>query len=314
MSDNSQKSRFAIQALLFVVVAAVCVFLYMFLVKHHDNKINSLTISEGADSATITRWEVIPQGNKNAAYTVFKDSTTWKIKLHDSRIVDADIKIVSRSLRHFSKFNNMTHVKLDKAKWKAEKLDEDSGTRVTVYTGDKIAGSYIVSKLGFIDQYKSSYYIRPVKSDSIYQISETYLDGSVLAKEENFRKRILVQVDPSFYQQIRIVSADTNVYYLLENTHGKWSISGRDIDQIKVLTYLKMLSLIQVPAFVTEYVKTPPEASVLIDTKSGPIKLIASKAQNGKWVMASSANIGNRLELTRPQVNAIFPPFSYFKP
>ena len=314
MSDNTSRPRFAIQALLFVLAATICVLIYMFLVKHHDNKMNALTISEGTDSATITRWDLTPHGNKNAAYTVFKDSNTWKIRLHDNMLVDADLNIVARSLRHLSKFQNMVHVKLDKSKWKDEKLDNDSGTRVIIYTGDKVAGRYIVSKLEFIDQYKSSYYLRDAKSDSVYQINETYLDGSVLAKEENFRKRNLVQIDPSFYKNVRIVSADTNVFYLLENFHGKWSISGREIDQRKVLTYLKMLTLLRVPDFAAESVKNPPEASVLIDTKYGLIKLVASKGLNGKWVMGSSANIGNRLELTLPQVNAIFPPFHFFKP
>ncbi len=314
MSENPGKSRFAIPALLFVVVAALCIFLYIFLVKHQSRKINALTISEGPDSATITRWDVTPHGNKNVAYTVFKDSNIWKIKLHDNTVADADLVIIARSLKHLSKFKNMIHVQLDKSGWKAEKFDNDSGTRITIYTGNKVAGSYIVSKLEFIDQYKSSYYIRPVNSDSVYQITETYLDGSVMAKEENFRKKILVPVDPSYYKRVRIVSADTNVYYLLENVNGRWSINGREIDQRKVLTYLKMLTLLQIPHFAVERVKNRPEASVLIDTKFGPITLTASKEQNGKWVMASSVNVGNRLELTLPQINAIFPPFYFFMP
>jgi len=75
-----------------------------------------------------------------------------------------------------------------------------------------------------------------------------------------------------------------------------------------------MLTLIQIPEFVSERVRNRPEASVFIDSKYGPISLSASKEENGKWVMASSVNVGNRLELTLPQVNAIFPPFHFFMP
>ena len=313
MSENTRKSSFAISALVFILAAILCVFIYMLLIKHHDNNINSQSISEGSDSATITRWDVYPHGNKNTAYTVFKDSNVWKIKLHDNAIADADLTIVGRSLKHLAKFTGAEHVVMDKSKWKAAGLD-DSATKIVVYEGEKIAGSYYIGKLEFIDQYKSCYFFKPVQSDSVYQLTETYLDGSVMAKEQNFRKKNMVPIDPSFYKRVRIVSADTNVYYLLENIQGKWSINGRDIDQRKVLTYLKMLTLIQIPEFVSERVRNRPEASVFIDSKYGPISLSASKEENGKWVMASSVNVGNRLELTLPQVNAIFPPFHFFMP
>jgi len=313
MSENTGKFRFAIQALLFLVLASGCVALYLFLANQRQSKSNSAIISENADSASITRWDVVPNGDRSLAYNVFKDSGIWKIRLHDNVIVDADLNIVKRSLKHLSKLASAEHVHLAKSKWKDEGLD-NSGTMVTVYEGERVTGSYIIGKIGFIDQYKSSYYFKPVQSDSVYRLTEVYLDGSAIAKEENFRKRTFVPVAPVYYKQVRIVSADTNVYYLLENIKGKWSISGRDIDQNKVLTYLKMLSLIHVPTFTSELVKTPPEASVLIDTKYGPITLIASKTHDGNWVMASSVNIGNRVELTLPQVNAIFPPFHYFMP
>ncbi len=311
MPDKNKKTGVVVQAILFLVVAAICVIVYFALSKRTDQKPIAVAGKATLDSLSITRWDVIPHSNMSLVYSVFKDSNVWKVRLQDHQIVDADLSIVTRSLRHLSRFDQAKSVKMDKSKWKAEGID-DNGNRVVVYEGDQVVGTYLISKLEFVDQYKASYYLRPVNSDSVYLLKETYVDGSIQAPDHNFRKRAMNGVDPNFYKTVKVVSPDTNVYYLLENVHGVWSISGRQIDQAKALAYIRMLSLIQIPEFATEHVKNPPEASVTIETRFGPVVLAASKEASGNWVLGSSVNIGNRLELTMPQVYAVFPPFRYF--
>jgi hypothetical protein len=223
------------------------------------------------------------------------------------------MKIVSRSLKHLSKFNIAEGAKLDKTKWKNETLD-DNGTRIVIYVGKRITDTYIISKLEFVDQYKSSYYIRKINSDSVYLLKETYLGGSVIAEEQNFRKREMAAVSPAFFKTIRIVAPDTNVYYLLENVLGSWELSGHTLDQGMVKAYAKMLSMLQIPAFAAGNASNPPGATITIDTKFGPIKLMASREPNGKWILSSSVNVGNSLELTDPQVHMIFPGLHFFLP
>ncbi len=311
MPEKTSKSGFLIQFTFFLIIAIACFLLYHFLSKHKDNKLVSVSERAALDSLSITRWDVIPQSNMNAMYSVFQDSGIWKVRLQDHAIVDADLAIVIRALRHFTKMDTAKLVILDKSKWKSEGLD-DNGTRVIVYEGDNIAGRFIIGRLEFVDQFKASYYFRRINSDSVYLLKETYLDGSMLAPDHNFRKRILNPINPYYYKTVKVISPDTNVYYLLENVNGTWSINGRPINQIKANAYVKMLSLIRVPEFAKERVSNPPEASATIDTKFGQVMLAASKESNGNWVLGSSVNIGNRLELNRAQVYAVFPPMHYF--
>jgi len=311
MPEKNNKSGFLVNFIIYFIIAFACAVLYHFLTNRQENKPVSIVEKSALDSLSITRWDVIPQSNMNQIYTVFEDSNVWKIRLQDHDIVDADLGIVTRALRHFTKMDSAKLVKMDKAKWKTEGID-DNGTRVIVYEGSQIAGRFIVGKMEFMDQYKASYYFRRINSDSVYLLKETYLDGSILAPDHNFRKRALDPVNPYYYKTVKVISPDTNVYYLLENVNGVWSINGRNINQNKVNSYIKMLSMLQVPEFEKARVSNPPEASVTIDTKFGQVVLAASKEPSGNWVLGSSVNIGNRIALNKAQVYAVFPPMHYF--
>jgi hypothetical protein len=264
------------------------------------------------DSTTITRWDILPNGNQALCYTVFKDSGIyWKVKMPDNKIADADLKTVTRGLRHLSKFAGMAPVNLDKSKWDAEGIN-DKGNKVIVYTNNIKAESFFISKLEFLNGNKSSYYLRRPGSDKVFIIKGVYLEGSVIAPAENFRKRIMVPVDLKYFKTIKIVTPGSNEYYLIEKVHDTWTINGQNAIQDKVNMYAKMLTMIQVPQFVDHISNSKHDAFLIIYTKYGDVKLYADQNTTGDWTLGSSVNIGNYLKLNTAQVNAIFPPVTEF--
>jgi hypothetical protein len=267
------------------------------------------------DSTTVTRWDVSPKGDANLAYTVYKDSGLyWTVTLADKNKADADLKVINRSLRHFSDFKNMQPASLDQAKWKAEQID-DKGTHLTVYVNNQKADSFIIGKLEFSPQNKSSYYIRKAGTDKVYTLTPDYLEGSIIAPAESFRKKDMVPVSYTYFKTLKIVTPGSNQYYLIENLHGKWSINGQDADQQKVNGFIRILNRIQIPSFAKPPSGVHPDASITIETRYGPIKLSATREDaSDKWIIASSVNIGNYLLLNTGQVNALFLPVTFFMP
>src|SRR5665213_3698198 len=122
MSTHSITNRILIPAFIFIALA-LCIFLFLFFGGHRQIHSSDNANYNVADSASITRWDIIPKGDPAATYTVFKDTGVWKIRMQDHSIVDADLKIVGRCLKHLSKFQSAEHAKLDKSKWKEEGLD-----------------------------------------------------------------------------------------------------------------------------------------------------------------------------------------------
>ena len=268
------------------------------------------------DSSTISRWDVYPADQKEIRFSVFKDSGVfWKVSFGNQKNFDADPRIVNRSLKHFSDFKNMNPANLNKTLWSQKGID-DKGTKIVVYVLNHKTDSFRISKMEFNPQNKSSYYIRREGTDSVYLLSPDYLEGSIVAKGTSFRKREMVPLNTALYKTIRIVLPGTDSYYLIEKLHNnQWSINGQEADQKKVNGYLRILSMIQIPEFATGTIKTHPDASITIKSDLGDIVLSVYKNEtDNKWIMASSVNIGNLLNLNNEQINALFLPSSFFMP
>jgi hypothetical protein len=258
----------------------------------------------------VSMWTVIPGGNRSLNYTILQDSGYWKIKMPDHKTADADLKTISRALRHWSQIRNPQPASLDKKQWDNEGIG-DNGTMVIFSTGDHNTDSMIIGKLEFLNGNKSSYYLRKPGTDKVFMVKEVYLDGSVIAPVESYRKRQMVPIDFSLFKKIRIVTPGSDEYYLIEKVHETWTINGQDALQDKVNAFARMLTMIQIPAF-SEAPKEHPGASLIVFTDYGEVKLTATENEPGTWILASSVNVGNYLKLTTPQVNAIFPTVTGF--
>jgi hypothetical protein len=282
--------------------------------KNDENQPANLTAktTDNSDSASITRWDVIPAESNAQPFSIIKDSGLyWKIKMPDGKTADADLKTVGRSLKHLAGMKNMESATLDLSKWKEKGIDDD-GTKLVEYKGNQKSDSFLIGKLVFLNQTKSSHYIRRPGSDKVFLLKSVYLEGSVLSPIESFRKREMVSVDMQYFKRIRIVTPGSNEYYLIEKVHDKWTINGQDANQDKVIRYAKMLTLIQIPDFANAPHKGAAGASLRIETTYGPVELTAKQEPDGSWIMASSVNLGNYLKLNTAQVNAIFPSVNQF--
>jgi len=293
----------------FAVLAIVCGIIYFF-TGQKDNG-NFKTTEINLDASTIDQWIITPQQNPAKAYRIFRDGKRWKIELPDKEIADAGMDIIERSIHHFVNLKPESLVATTKKEWRQYGVDT-AGTLVQVFESRQQKYAFIIGDITFQNDKLATYYFRLQNEDNVYTV-HNYLDGSIRATPDAFRKKDLLIASPDILQFLSF-NYTNEPTFRLENTGNAWQINGQNIDSARINPYLRALCKFRLTAFTSMPAGAPYYSISVSSNKSKEtITLDAFRQPNGKWTVTSSANKGNYFVADSATVMNHFPPKRIFQ-
>ncbi len=293
----------------FAVLAIVCGIIYFFTGQKDTGNFNTTEIN--LDANTIDQWIVTPQQKPAKAYRIFRDGGRWKIELPDKEVADAGMDIIERSIHHFVNLKPESLIATTKKEWHQYGVDT-AGTLVQVFESRQQKYAFIIGDITFQNDKLATYYFRLQNEDNVYTV-HNYLDGSIRATPDAFRKKDLLIATPDILKSLSFNYVNEQPF-TLENTGNTWQINGQNIDSARVNPYLRALCKFRLTAFATKPIGAPYYSIGVSSSKSKEvITLNVYKQPAGKWTVTSSANEGNYFTADSATVMNYFPPKRIFQ-
>ena len=103
-------------------------------------------------------------------------------------------------------------------------------------------------------------------------------------------------------------------YQIAQVGQGSYLVDGRVTNMDKLLAYLNNLVALQAKGYTEEPRNGAEYALEIVQQDGKAFSVKASPTQEGKWILTSTLNAGNYMEISGVELQALFPPRSYFLP
>ncbi|MGZ5302878.1 MAG: DUF4340 domain-containing protein [Bacteroidia bacterium] len=263
------------------------------------------------DSSSFDSWEIVPGKNADSdAYRMIRKNNKWMISVKGNEPAEPDTAYLRRSLQHITNLQAVTELNIPQKNWDTLQLT-DKDTRLIVYKDGKPVKEIILGKMFFSKANKTTYYVRLKDENEIYTVQQ-YLEGSFKVPAQKLRKKEMVNVAPSQIANIIFLKPEGIDFTLLRAGQQAWSIDGILTTDAIANKYVAALTNLQIANFA----ETPNIGAILsieITTYDGKeISLRAFRKNSESWIMSSSANQGNYMELKDNEIQTLFPGKEYF--
>jgi hypothetical protein len=260
------------------------------------------------DSAHTDGWLICQGMNITNQYKVYHEGH-WKIELPNKRVVDADPQLVDRTLKQLKDFKANKVLEISSASWDSMMLSPAKATKVTLLENGKPGISLYIGKFIFVNN-KTDYYVRMEGDDEHVYLVEYYLDYSLKASLEHYRKPVLLSAAPADIRQLVFLDASGERYTMIL-TGPDFTIDGQTVNRERLVAYMRNLLGLEIKNFADR----PQQGAEHIVQISGmgfaPFSLQASRSGD-KWTLASTSNAGNYILISQEEMEHIFPQKSFF--
>ncbi len=262
------------------------------------------------DTATLDAWELAPGRNKELQpYRVTKKNNRWLISVNGGEAAETDTAYLRRSLQHISNLKAVTELNIPEKNWDTLGVT-DKDTRLTLYKSGKAQQQLFLGNM-FFKENKTTYYVRLKDENEIYTV-QTYLEGSFKVPAEKLRKKNMVDVQKQQISEIMFLRPDGIEFSLRRAGQHNWSIDGILTKDSLTEQYVNALTGLTINNFAESPV-TGADLSIQILTYGGKqVSLKAYRKNSDTWIISSTANTGNYIELPASQIQSMFPGWAYF--
>jgi len=256
-------------------------------------------------------WEIIPGKNAELdAYKMVRKNNSWMISVNGNEPAETDSAYLRRSLQHLSNLQAITELNIPEKSWDTMKVT-DKDTRLILYKDGRPAQEIILGKMFFGNNNKTTYYVRLKGEDEVYTVQQ-YLEGSFMVPAEKLRKKQMVDAPPAKIVELLFLKPEGIDFTMLRAGQQAWSIDGILTTDSISNKYINALSNLQVNTFA-EPPATGAVLSIQITTYGGrQISLRAYRKNSETWILSSTANTGNYMELKQQDIQNLFPGRQFF--
>jgi hypothetical protein len=306
-------------ALLAVLLIAVVFILRIDARKQQGSFLRELV---NVDRQKTTSIVVIPKGMAENAITLERKEDRWMVG-SQGKTFQANRQIIDELFRVISPMVPEQLVSRNQENWAEYETNEESGTRVKLYEGSKLADDFIVGRFSIQQQMmqgqqqpKISTFVRLTGQDDVYAV-DGFL-GSVFPQSiTQYRDQAVVNARAEDIEKIS-VQGDGNYNYELLREGADWVINGMPADSATMDLYIDVLGWISSNAFVEEEAEgwtTIPSHKMVISRKTAqPIEITAYPADTiHRYFIITSQNPGAVFSGSRNDLfETIFHPQDYF--
>lgn len=192
--------------------------------------------------------------NDNMEITFTKKNDNWSVS-QDEILYKADQTTVSNILKELSNLKVEQLVAKEKSKWNDLEVDDEKGTKVTVYTNNKMVANLVVGRFKYRQTgnggIQLSTMVRLSDETEVYSV-EGSLSMSINRNLDAFRDKTITKIEPEQIQQIKF-SYPGDSSFVLSKNNDTWLINSDSATTSSVMNYLSDIKECRGNAFATEF-------------------------------------------------------------
>ncbi|MDZ4709466.1 MAG: DUF4340 domain-containing protein [Saprospiraceae bacterium] len=276
--------------LLFILIALGLIFLFTQLFNQKkERSFKSELVA--LDTSAITRIILNPNADGQKEIILEKTGNQWTGQQGKLKVpaVEGSLEGILRELVSI-KVKSITTQSKDR--WKEYEVDDSSGSRVQVFSGNKKLTDFYSGKFGFNPQANSMIsYLRLAGEPQVYTI-DGFQSMTFNTTFSGFRNKSLIQVQQNDINRIKLNQG--NIPQILSKTGQDWTLDGIPVvDSAAVTGYLQGLQNLNGSEIVDEYTPASSadhELQLTTSAQSVTVKIFSSGDSLKPFIMHSSAN------------------------
>ena len=269
--------------LIIVLIALIAVFAVVQLTKRGTKSESLRSELVRFDTARVSKVVVqSPEGE----VMLSKEGQQWSVLLPSGQAKATKKGVVASLLNSLSTIEPGRLAARKEDKWKDYAVDS-TGTRVTVYEGDKPATDIVIGRFGMEGQRNFYSFVRLAEDTDVY-VANGFMGMSIGKKPSDFRDNIALRLKKDSLTSIRFNYPDS-AFILTKGE--KWYLEDQEADSASVVTYLSGLSYLTSSMFYDENLLANPSHIVTFSFSNQDDISVEGYFQNGEMVTKSSANL-----------------------
>ena len=209
------------------------------------------------DTAIVDKLRLYPEGSNGSPIELIKSGSTWSVT-RDNMTHPATSASINNIMRILTEIKTKRLVSKSKEHWADYELDENSGKRLEVYSGEQKIDAFLIGRFNFDQTSRSATsYMRKVGEVDIYSV-DGFLGMSLDKKVDDFRdKQLFRNFDKENIDKIKYTSAGQNKSISRDLENNWRDDNNRLVDSSSVSQYLTKLSAMNGKELVDDYIETP---------------------------------------------------------
>lgn len=216
---------------------------------------------------------------------VFKQDTTWKVKINDTKSVEARESAVTGFLSSLETIRPGAITTKRKEKWGDYQVDS-TGTLVEVFEGDDKTLDIVIGRFTMSGRNSYATFVRLSKDNEVYT-ADNFMGAGLTRTNAGFRDTKLFQLNKDSIEQVTFNYPDSS--FVLGKQNDKWWIGDSEADSIKVANYLSGIRYLSSNKFVDDLEFQFPQLTVDIVTNGTSYKVEAMESDRG-WLIHTESN------------------------
>ncbi|MCX6235796.1 MAG: DUF4340 domain-containing protein [Bacteroidetes bacterium] len=296
-----KKMNFRILIIVFLVLLAV-----VLISKYVDSRRGERTFKKElvqVDMNDITAVLYNPDPKTPDEVKIVRDGGQWKVFSGD-KVYRADSSMVAGIITSLINLKPERVAATDESKWKEFKVDDTSGTLVTLLKGEDVIASLIIGKFSYTpqpsqnpyqkQQGKMTSYVR-LKDDKVVYAVDGFLKFAFQKDANALRDKGLVRTKKEDIIRLAFnYPGDSS--FTLTRQGNSWMVNGQVCDSVKTVRYLATVARLSSGDLLDETNVTPGYAQYTVTIEANnmnPIELKAIPADTvNKFIITSSLNPG----------------------
>ena len=232
--------------------------------------------------------------NDNMEITFTKKNDNWSVS-QDEILYKADQTTVLNILKELSNLKVEQLVAKEKSKWNDLEVEEEKGTKVTVYTNNKMVANLVVGRFKYRQTgnggIQLSTMVRLSDETEVYSV-EGSLSMSINRNLDAFRDKTITKIEPEQIQQIKF-SYPGDSSFVLSKNNDTWLINSDSATTSSVMNYLSDIKECRGNAFATEFNADEfPFYTLELIQKEGESITVNAYIKEEKYIFKSTQNEG----------------------
>ena len=271
-----------------------------------------------AEPDQVSRMKITP-GNGEDAYELLKSGEEWEIKT-GSKAYDASVSSVNNLVTLLTGLQATQIVTNKRDSWGEYGVDDTTGIKTELYSGDKLVSSLVVGRMTFAQsrnpnqqQPDAFTYVRKNKEKEVYK-TRGMLNMTLSGSARSFRSNRITEVSKNDLQKIAFTyPADSSL--VIEKADEHWEIGGVRTDSANMESYLNSIRNFTSREFSEEEQPSgEPEFRLeLTGVAMEPVVVSAWNTKNGEYLISSSLNRGTLFRLQQETFTRLFKGRSHFQ-
>ncbi len=269
------------------------------------------------DPAEITTIRIAP-GNGQEHFSLEKSGDNWMIRTATNEY-NAFTGAVENLLSTLNDLNVTQIVTQKRDTWAEYSVDDTTGTKLELFSGEKPAGSLVIGRITFAQsgnpyqQQPDAYtFVRKGNEKEVYK-TKSMLGMTLSVGISNFRSGQITKFEKPDLQNIAFTyPADSSV--VLTKTNDYWEIGGTRADSASMDSYLNNIRNFTSREFSEEmHPERNPEFRLELSGASMvPVTVKGWTDEKDGYYITSSLNMGTVFLIKQEQFNRLFKGKTYF--